>query len=68
MLKAYLWGRGLYRHCKNLMSRFFLEGGYRHSGPTYDFNGKSFINGSQKGDNSVTVSRIIAIGQLVAAN
>ena len=68
MLKAYLWGRGLYRHCKNLMSRFFLEGGYRHSGPTYDFNGKSFINASQKGDNSVTVSRIIAIGQLVAAN
>ena len=68
MLKAYLWGRGLYRHCKNLMSRFFLEGGYRHSGPTYDFNGKSFINASQKGDNSVTVSRIIALGQLVAAN
>ena len=68
MLKVYLWGRGLYRHCKNLMSRFFLEGGYRHSGPTYDFNGKSFINASQKGDNSVTVSRIIAIGQLVAAN
>ena len=68
MLKAYLWGRGLYRHCKNLMSRFFLEGGYRHSGPTYDFNGKSFINASQKGDNSVTVSRIIAIGQLVAVN
>ena len=50
------------------MSRFSLEGGYRHSGPTYDFNGKSFINASQKGDNSVTVSRIIAIGQLVAAN
>ena len=68
MLKAYLWRRGLYRHCKNLMSRFFLEGGYRHSGPTYDFNGKSFINASQKGDNSVTVSRIIAIGKLVAAN
>ena len=68
MLKAYLWGRGLYRHCKNLMSRFFLEGGYRHSGPTYDFNGKSLINASLKGDNSITVSRIIAIGQLVEAN
>ena len=50
------------------MSRFSLEGGYRHSGPTYTFNGKSFINALLKGDNSITVSRIIAIGQLVEAN
>ena len=50
------------------MSRFSLEGGYRHSGPAYAFNGKSFINALLKGDNSITVSRIIAIGRLVAAN
>ena len=50
------------------MSRFSLEGGYRHSGPAYAFNGKSFISALLKGDNSITVSRIIAIGQLVAEN
>ena len=61
-------GRRLYRHCKNLMSRFSLEGGYHHSGPDYAFNEKSFINELLKADNSITVNRIIAIGQLVVAN
>ena len=50
------------------MSRFSLEGGYRHSGSAYAFNGKSVINALLKADNSITVSRIIAIGRLVAAN
>ena len=61
-------GRRLYRHCKNLMSRFSLEGGYHHSGPDYAFNEKSFINELLKADNSITVNRIIAIGQFVVAN
>ena len=61
-------GRRLYRHCKNLMSRFSLEGDYRHSGLDYAFNEKSFINALLKADNSITVNRIIAIGQLVVAN
>ena len=50
------------------MSRFSLEGGYRHSGPAYAFNEKSFINVLLSADNSITVNRIIAIGQLVVAN
>ena len=61
-------GRRLYRHCKNLMSRFSLEGDYRHSGLDYAFNEKSSINALLKADNSITVNRIIAIGQLVVAN
>ena len=47
------------------MSRFSLEGGYRHSGPVYAFNEKSFINALLKADNSITLNRIIAIGRLV---
>ena len=50
------------------MSRFSLEGDYRHSGPAYTFNEKSFINVLLRADNSITVNRIIAIGQLVVAN
>ena len=50
------------------MSRFSLEGGYRHSGPAYAFNEKSFINALLKADNSLTVHIIIAIGQLVVEN
>ena len=67
-VKSIPLGRRLYRHCKNLMSRFTLEGGYRHSGPTYAFNEKSFINALLKADNSLTVHIIIAIGQLVVEN
>ena len=50
------------------MSRFSLEGDYRHSGLDYVFNEKSSINALLKADNSITVNRIIAIGQLVVAN
>ena len=67
-VKSIPLGRRLYRHCKNLMSWFSLEGDYRHSGLDYAFNEKSFINALLKADNSITVNRIIAIGQLVVAN
>ena len=67
-VKSIPLGRRLYRHCKNLMSRFTLEGGYRHSGPAYAFNEKSFINALLKADNFLTVHIIIAMGQLVVEN
>ena len=63
-------GRRLYRHCKNLVSKFSLDvlifvfAFSFH----YPFNEKSFINALLKADNSITVNRIIAIGQLVVAN
>ena len=67
-VKSIPLGRRLYRHCKNLMSRFTLEGCYRHSGPAYAFNEKSFINALLKADNFLTVHIIIAMGPLVVEN